>query len=76
VIHAYFLGGPWDLTKRAIPEGYGPLYYVPHMQWPQPTRDYDPDALVITAKHVYELKYVDSRRNSADTCVYIYRGIE
>ena len=68
---AYFIGGPWDLTKKAIKSADVKPYYVPEV--PRLSADLRPEypiAPIKVIRHEYRRTWSDG-----DYIIYMYEGI-
>ena len=67
---AYFIGGPWDLTKKAIKSADVKPYYVPEVPRLTDMKAVPAIAPIKTIRHEYRRMWADG-----DYIIYVYEGI-
>lgn len=69
---AYFIGGPWDLTKRAMKPDSPRDYYVPQLRdataFIKP--DVKPTQIVPVTRHEYRKMFTEE-----EAMIYVYQGV-
>lgn len=66
---AYFIGGPWDLTKRAMKPD-SPQFYVPQLQRQKAFESGPSTQVVPVTKHEYRKMFTED-----EAMIYIYQGV-
>lgn len=71
---AYFIGGPWDLTKRVLDGGYSAQFIAPsEAHYPRVNFNAGViDATEYYAKHLYRM--LPLRTADGEMAVYAYEG--
>lgn len=67
---AYFIGGPWDLTKRATKMSEAGPYYVPETPRLGDMKAVPPIAPIKTIRHEYRRMW-----HEGEYVIYMYQGV-